>query len=165
MTRHVSACIGLGGNVGDVAGALQSSLAALAAHPEIRAVQASRMYRTPAWGREDQPDFLNACAVMETSLAPLELLDLLQALEQQHGRVRLSGGHWGPRTLDLDLLLYGQEVIDHPRLQVPHPWMHQRAFVLVPLAELVPQRVIPGLGTVQALLPGTETGEVAPIGG
>lgn len=165
MTSPVAAWIGLGANLGDAAGTLRAALAALAATPGIGAVQASRLYRTPAWGRVDQPDFLNACARLDTTLAPLELLDRLQAIERDHGRVRAPDSHWGPRTLDLDLLLYGSGCIDHPRLQVPHPFMHLRAFVLVPLAELWPQARIPGHGSVAALLGGMETSQVRPIGG
>lgn len=158
-------CIGLGANLGDAQATLRQALATLAADPDIHNLQASALYRSRAWGREDQPDFINACACFDTALAPLVLLDRLQALELAHGRQRLPGGHWGPRTLDLDILLYGQQVIDHARLQVPHPWMTQRAFVLVPLAALGAQRQIPGHTTVADALAALDTSEVQPIGG
>ena len=106
-----------------------------------------------------------AFTCFSTALAPLALLDRLQALEQAHGRQRLPGGHWGPRTLDLDILLYGDRVIDQQRLQVPHPWMLQRAFVLLPLAELGADRFIPGFGTVAQGLAALDASEVQPIGG
>jgi 2-amino-4-hydroxy-6-hydroxymethyldihydropteridine diphosphokinase len=93
-------------------------------------------------GPADQPDYLNAVAMLDTRLAPLALLDALQGIEQQQGRVR-SGERWGPRTLDLDLLLYGSAVISGPRLEVPHPGIRQRSFVLVPLADLAPELVFP----------------------
>ena len=160
------ACIGLGANLGDAVGSLQSALRALVAVDGITDVQASPLYRTPAWGRTDQPDFINGCARLTTTLAPLALLDALQAIESTHGRVRLPDQRWGPRTLDLDLLLYDGQVIDHPRLQVPHPWMHQRAFVLVPLADVAPNTLIPGVGSVaDALLKVSGTSEVQRIGG
>lgn len=165
MDRPVRACIGLGANLGDAQGNVLQAIEALRSVPGVLSVQPSRLYRTPAWGRVDQPDFINACACFQTTLSPLALLDALQAIENAHGRVRLPGQHWGPRTLDLDLLLYGDAVIDDPRLTVPHPWMHQRAFVLVPLSEIAPEAVIAGIGTVTEALARIETGEVRPIGG
>ena len=165
MSQVAPVCIGLGANLGDAVTTLRQALASLAADPAVSGLQASRLYRSKAWGREDQPDFINACACFSTPLAPLALLDRLQAIELAHGRRRLPGGHWGPRTLDLDILLYGDQVIDLPRLQVPHPWMHQRAFVLLPLAELGGQRLIPGQGAVAARLAQLDTSEVSPIGG
>lgn len=158
-------CIGLGANLGDAQATLRQALATLAADPDIHDLQASALYRSRAWGREDQPDFINACACFSSTLAPLVLLDRLQALELAHGRQRLPGGHWGPRTLDLDILLYGQQVIDHARLQVPHPWMTQRAFVLLPLSVLDPQRPIPGHASVAQALAALDASEVRPIGG
>lgn len=158
-------CIGLGANLGDAAATLRAALAALGADPSMRALVASRLYRSPAWGRQDQPDFINACACLETTLPALALLQRLQALEAAHGRVRLPAGHWGPRTLDLDLLLYGQQVIELPQLQVPHPWMDQRAFVLRPLAEIAADRLVPGRGSVADLLAALDASQVVPIGG
>jgi len=151
----VVACVGLGGNVGDVAGTLRGALAALAEVPGTRLLRASRVYRTPAWGQRDQPDFLNAAATLETTLAPRQLLEALFAIEQRFGRDRSGAAErWGPRTLDLDLLLYGDAVVDEPGLRVPHPHLHERAFALVPLAEIAPAAPIPGHGRVcDALAP------------
>ena len=98
--------------------------------------RASRLYRTPAWGRTDQPDFINAVVELRTRLAARVLLDYLLEIETRFGRVRREDDRWGPRTLDLDLLLFGEEVLDVPGLHVPHPRLHERAFVLVPLAEI-----------------------------
>lgn len=131
----VLAYVGLGANLGDAAATLRGVLDELAAAPGVLACTASRLYRT-APVEAQGPDFVNAVAALSTTLAPLALLDLLQALEQRHGRERPYRN--APRTLDLDLLLYGDEAIDHPRLSVPHPRMHERAFVLAPLCELAP---------------------------
>ncbi|VTQ73082.1 2-amino-4-hydroxy-6-hydroxymethyldihydropteridinepyrophosphokinase [Stenotrophomonas maltophilia] len=137
------AWIGLGANLGDAAATVGAAIAALDALPGTRLRQASRLYATPAWGNEDQPPFVNAVASVETTLPADELLQAMLALEQGFGRVRDPAMHWGPRALDLDLLLYGAQVLDHPGLQVPHPYMHERAFVLVPLAEIAPDLAIP----------------------
>lgn len=163
MNRAVRAFVGLGGNVGEVAAALRAALEALDALPGTRLLQASRVYRTPAWGMEQQPDFLNAVAMLETALAPRALLDALLAIERVHGRERDAGGQrWGPRTLDLDLLLHGDAVIDEPGLSLPHPQLHRRGFVLLPLAELAPDVEVPGLGRVDALLAAVDTGGIVP---
>ena len=153
MTR-LQACVGLGGNVGEVARTLAGALDALGRLPRTRLLRASGLYRTPAWGRRDQPDFINAAAVLETALPARELLDALLAIEQRFGRDRdaADGARWGPRTLDLDLLLYGEREIDEPGLQVPHPHLHQRAFALVPLAAIAPDALIPGRASVAAAL-------------
>ncbi len=119
--------------------------------PETRLLRASRLYRTPAWGQIEQPDFINAVAMIETGLGARELLDRLLAIERDFGRVRAEDERWGPRTLDLDLLLFGDAVIDEPGLQVPHPHLHERAFALVPLAEIAPELPIPGAGIVGEL--------------
>ncbi|MBJ6982905.1 2-amino-4-hydroxy-6-hydroxymethyldihydropteridine diphosphokinase [Luteimonas sp. MC1572] len=153
----VTAAVGLGGNVGDVGQALASALAALDALPGTRLLRASRSYRTPAWGLQSQPDFINAAATLQTTLAPRALLDALLAIERDHGRERAAdGSRWGPRTLDLDLLVHGDAVIDAPGLVLPHPHLHLRAFVLVPLAEIAPDMEVPGHGTVRALLAGVD---------
>jgi|SRR5690606_12327983 len=153
MSTPVQACIGLGANLGDAAAAVRAAFPALAALPGTRLLACSRLYRTPAWGRTDQPDFINAAAVLETTLAPQALLQGLLGIEREAGRRRDGdAGRWGPRVLDLDLLLYGAHVLDEPGLQVPHPYLHQRAFVLAPLAEIAPQAVIPGHGSVAAVL-------------
>ena len=158
------ACVGLGGNVGDVAQTLTDALAALDALPETRLSSASRLYRTPAWGRLDQPAFLNAAAVLETRLPARELLEQLLAVEQRFGRERATAdARWGPRTLDLDLLLYGGHVLDEPGLRVPHPHLHERAFALVPLAEIAAGFAIPGRGTVRSALAALDAGGIEAI--
>jgi 2-amino-4-hydroxy-6-hydroxymethyldihydropteridine diphosphokinase len=138
----VTAALSLGGNVGDVAAAFDNTLDALRAHERIANLRASRIYVTPPWGKTDQPDFLNMAAAFETTLTPRELLALIRELEARAGRTREE--RWGPRTLDLDIILYGDQVIDEPDLQIPHPRAHERAFVLVPLAEIMPEARIHG---------------------
>jgi len=160
-----TACIGLGANLGDAAGALRAAFKALDGLPGTRLHRASRLYATPAWGNEDQPPFVNAAAVIHTQLAPQPLLHALLALERQAGRVRDPAVHWGPRVLDLDLLLYGGQVVDLPDLQVPHPYLHQRAFVLLPLAEIAPETMIPGHGRVRDAAMQVDACGIAPIGG
>jgi len=151
MTR---AAIGLGANLGDAAATLREAIAALARLPATELLRTSRLYRTPAWGRTEQPDFINAVALVETALPPRELLDALLVVERSFGRVRLDGERWGPRTLDLDLLLYGDQVIDEPGLRVPHPHLHERAFALLPLVEIAPNARIPGVGEVAVIAAG-----------
>jgi len=161
----VQACVGLGGNVGDVARTLAAAFEALDGLPETRLLRASRVYRTPAWGRRDQPDFLNAAALLETRLSAQALLAALLAIEQRHGRDRGrdEAARWGPRSLDLDLLLYGEAVIDAPGLEVPHPRLHERAFALVPLADVAPDALIPGRGRVASLLAGLDASGIEAI--
>ncbi|MDR5887037.1 2-amino-4-hydroxy-6-hydroxymethyldihydropteridine diphosphokinase [Vreelandella janggokensis] len=130
------AYIGLGSNLDNPTDQIRQALGELARLPLSDMVGASSLYATPPLGPQDQPDFINAVAALQTSLSPLALLDQLQALEQHHRRQRRR--HWGPRTLDLDLLLYDQLALDTPRLKLPHLHMHVRAFVLVPLYELAP---------------------------
>ncbi len=161
----VLACVGLGANLGDAQATLRAAINALAVLPQTRLLAASRLYRTPAWGNEAQPDFINAAVALETDLPAPVLLEQLLATEQQFGRVRQEGQQWGPRTLDLDLLLYGEQVIDLPQLQVPHPYLHQRAFALLPLAEVAAGACIPGHGTVRDALVGMKTCDITPIGG
>ncbi|WP_238333352.1 2-amino-4-hydroxy-6-hydroxymethyldihydropteridine diphosphokinase [Luteimonas marina] len=155
-------CVGLGGNVGDVAHALSQALAALDTLPRTRLLRASRFYRTPAWGRREQPDFINAAATLETALSARELLDGLLDIERRFGRERAADGsdRWGPRTLDLDLLLHGGAVIDEPGLRVPHPHLHERAFALLPLADIALDAVIPGVGTVAQALAALDAGGI-----
>jgi 2-amino-4-hydroxy-6-hydroxymethyldihydropteridine diphosphokinase len=149
----VLACIGLGGNLGDVAAAIESAWAGFDALPQTKLLRRSRLYRTPAWGMTAQPDFLNAAAMLSTTLSADELLAELLRIERQAGRDRdMQSERWGPRALDLDLLLYGDAVIAHPGLCVPHPHLHERAFVLVPLAEIAPDVLVPGRGRVDTLL-------------
>jgi 2-amino-4-hydroxy-6-hydroxymethyldihydropteridine diphosphokinase len=163
MTPHVRACIGLGANLGDAADTLRRAVDALAACDGIEVLRTSRLYRTPAWGREDQPDFINAVALVDTTLAPRALLERLLAVESAFGRQRAEGERWGPRTLDLDLLLYGDAVVDEPGLHVPHPHLHERAFALVPLLDVMPEARIPGYGDARDAVSGLEMSNIHPL--
>ena len=146
------AAVGVGANLGDVARSVRDAIDALGQLPGTRLVQASRLYRTPAWGVTAQPDFINAVALLDTGLSARALLEALLDIERVHGRVRVDGERWGPRTLDLDLLLHGDAIIDEAGLRVPHPHLHERAFALVPLAEIAAAEPFPGHGSVgQAL--------------
>ena len=146
----VTAYIGLGSNLENPRDQVTRALEELAAIPETTLIDASSLYRSAPIGPEGQPDYINAVARLKTRLSPLQLLDALQTIEDAHGRVREE--RWGARTLDLDLLLYGEQHIQHERLTVPHPEMHRRAFVLVPLAEIAPELEIPAKGGVMSLL-------------
>ena len=150
MTR---AYVALGANLGDRESTLREAVDALAAEDGIEVVAVSTLRETEPVGVGEQPRFLNGAAELETTLTSRELLARLLAVEQRFGRIRSPGEH-GPRTLDLDLLLYGDEVIDEPGLAVPHPRLHERSFVLEPLAELAPGLVVPGRGDVESLLRG-----------
>jgi 2-amino-4-hydroxy-6-hydroxymethyldihydropteridine diphosphokinase len=130
------AYLGLGSNLGDRLGNLQLAVDALAARDDVAMIAVSRVYETAPVGGPEQDDYLNAVAAVETELSPRQLLGVAQAIEQQAGRVRTV--RWGPRTLDVDVLLVGDERVDEPDLQVPHPRLHERAFVLVPLHDLAP---------------------------
>jgi 2-amino-4-hydroxy-6-hydroxymethyldihydropteridine diphosphokinase len=147
------AYVGLGANLGDREATLRAAVEALAAEDGIEVAAVSTLRETDPVGVGDQPRFLNGAVAVETTLAPHELLDRLLAVERRFGRVRVPGEH-GPRTLDLDLLLYGGDRIDEPGLTVPHPRVHERRFVLEPLAELAPGLVVPGRGDVDSLLAG-----------
>lgn len=151
MDTQQVAFVGLGANLGEAAQTVREALQALDALPASRLLRASRLYRTRAWGVEAQPDFINAVAMVQTALSPRELLDALLALERAHGRDRAQETRWGPRTLDLDLLVHGDAQIDEPGLRLPHPHLHERAFVLLPLAEIAPDAVVPGAGRVREL--------------
>jgi len=146
-----TAYIGLGSNLDDPRAQVLAALHALAALPRSRVLRHSRLYRSAPWGRRDQPEFINAAAMLQTTLAPRELLDELLAIERNAGRAR-DGTRWGPRVLDLDVLLYGSRVVDESGLRVPHPHLAERAFVLLPLAEIAPEVQVPGLARVDALL-------------
>lgn len=143
MTR---AYVGLGSNLGDREESIRR------AAKLIGATRLSAIRETEPWGYEDQPRFLNAAAELDTELTPRELLDLLLRTERELGRVRAGVPRHGPRVIDLDLLLYGDVRIDEPGLTVPHPHLHERRFVLEPLAELDPDVPVPGLGRVSVLL-------------
>ena len=144
--------VGLGSNLGDREQTLEAALAELAADPGIELVAVSRLIETEPVGYTAQPRFLNGVAALETELPARDLLDRLLELERRFGRRREDVPPQGPRTLDLDLLLYGEAEIDEPGLRVPHPRLHERGFVLGPLAEVAPGLDVPGLGPVEALL-------------
>lgn len=155
----VTAYIALGSNLTQPLRQLQAAFAALAALPGSELTARSSLYRSAPEGYSDQPDFVNAAAALRTTLSARALLDALLAIERAHGRVRTFAN--APRTLDLDIALYGDQVIREPGLTVPHPRMTTRAFVLVPLAEIAPQVVVPGHGPVRALLAGVDAGSLA----
>ena len=164
LAPPLPAWVAFGGNLGDVRTTVDAALAALDAHPSVRVLSRSRFYRTPAWGVTDQPDFINGVAALETALSPRELLDLLLATELAFGRARGADvPRWGPRTLDLDLLLYADRVLDEPGLCLPHPRLHERAFVLVPLAEIAPSLLVPGRGRVADLLAAVDAAGIEAI--
>ena len=148
MTR---AYVGLGSNLGDRERTLRAAIGVLAAEERIDVLAVATLRETEPVGVGAQPPFLNGALELETTLTARELLDRLLAVEQRFGRVRIPGEH-GPRTLDLDLLLYGDEVIDEPGLAIPHPRLHERRFVLEPLHELAPGLVVPGRGDMESLL-------------
>lgn len=163
MNPTVRAYVGLGGNVGDVATTLEEALWAIDALPQTSIRAQSALYRSPAWGNTDQPDFINAVVELQTRLTPRVLLDQLLAIEERFGRVRSEGEKWGPREIDLDLLLFGEETLDEPGLHLPHPHLHERAFVLVPLAEIAPTLEITGRGRVDALLAVVDASGIEPV--
>jgi 2-amino-4-hydroxy-6-hydroxymethyldihydropteridine diphosphokinase len=143
--------IGLGANLGDREGTIRAAVERLDADPEIEVLAVSSLRETDPVGYEDQPRFLNAAAALRSELTPRQLLDRMLEIERELGRVR-DGPRYGPRTIDLDLLLHGDAVVDEPGLQIPHPRLAERAFVLEPLVELDPLLEVPGRGSVQALL-------------
>ncbi len=153
MTR---AFIGLGSNLGDREAQIAAAVELLRQEEGVEVVGVSALRLTDPVGYLDQPRFLNGAAAVETSLGARELLERLLAIERGLGRERESGPRHGPRTIDLDLLVFGAETIDEPGLQVPHPRLAERKFALEPLAELEPALEVPGLGPVQALLAGLQ---------
>ena len=150
------AYIGIGSNLDDPEKQVRGAIDALKRLPRTTFVRGSRLYRTAPWGKADQPAFVNAAAAVSTALSPRELLDALLAIERAHGRER-GGERWGPRVIDLDILVYGDARIDEPGLHVPHPHLAERAFVLLPLADLDPDLEIPGQGRVRALVDRVDT--------
>jgi 2-amino-4-hydroxy-6-hydroxymethyldihydropteridine diphosphokinase len=146
-----SALIGLGGNVGDVRATFARAIDAICEKAKARLVARSSDYSTPPWGEENQPPFVNACIEIETALEPQALLQALQDVERAHGRDRATERRWGPRTLDLDLLAYDDLALDASGLILPHPRLFERAFVLVPLSEIAPDRRISGRTAAEAL--------------
>ena len=139
-----SALIALGGNVGDVRATFEKAIANICGMAQAALVARSSDYSTPPWGEEDQARFVNACIEIDSSLDPHALLFVLHKVEQKFGRDRAREKRWGPRTLDLDLIAYDDVALDKPELTLPHPRLFERAFVLVPLAEIAPDRVIGG---------------------
>lgn len=149
------AYIALGSNLGDPRRQLLDAMDALARLPATQLLRRSRLYRTPPWGVLEQPPFINAAALLDTGLAPHDLLDALLAIERRAGRVRAERN--GPRTLDLDLLHMEGVQLDDERLTLPHPRIAERAFVLLPLADLAPDLLLPGQGRVAELLAAADT--------
>jgi 2-amino-4-hydroxy-6-hydroxymethyldihydropteridine diphosphokinase len=156
MTRVYLA---LGSNLADPLHQVDAALAALDALPQTSRVATSSLYRTPPYGPPDQPDYLNAVVALETGLTAETLLDHTQHIELEHGRVR-KAERWGPRTLDLDILLFGDAVINTPRLTVPHYDMHNRAFMLLPLLEIAPQLTFPDGTPLAPLLAELDQSEI-----
>lgn len=150
--------IGIGSNLGDPVAQVQQAVKLLAQLPNSKVTAVSSLYASSPVGPQDQPDFINAVAQLKTQLKSIDLLDALQALEQDAGRVRKR--HWGERTLDLDVLLYNQDVINHPRLIVPHPEMRKRRFVLLPLLEIAPTITLPDQHRLAEDLPLTADQEI-----
>jgi len=145
------AYIGLGSNLGDGPAIIRAALAGLDRYAQIQGTRVSSFYRSAAWGCTDQPDFTNAVAALETGVDPPTLLAICQSVEQSLGRER-PAVRWGPRIIDIDLLCCGDYVSQQPELQLPHPLIHLRAFVMVPLLELEPELVLPGIGPLRACL-------------
>jgi len=159
----VLAAVGIGSNLEDPEAQVRSALQALETLPGCQLVSASSLYRSAPMGPQDQPDYINAAALLETTLGPHALLDALQAVERAHHRVRER--HWGPRTLDLDLLTFGRICVADTRLTVPHPGLTLRAFVVFPLAEIAPELEIPGLpapGTLRERMGETDIVRLTP---
>lgn len=149
-----TAYLGLGSNLGDRLANLQSAVELLAAQPGVKVVRSSRVYETDPVGGPPQTDYLNAVVEVETGLSPRELLDACMEVERLLGRIRNE--RWGPRIIDVDVLTYGEEEIDEPGLMVPHPRMHERGFVLVPLTELAADPSLPGGRRLSTLRLGPE---------
>lgn len=162
MTDVATAYLGLGSNIGDKRGNISRALAIIVRNPAIRLVARSRDYRSAPWGVTGQDWFVNACAAVETTLAPEQLLAQCLAAEEELGRVRVE--RWGPRIVDCDVLVYGDVASDDPRLTLPHPRLTERGFVLVPLAEIAPGLMICGK-SVQAWLKSVPHLDVVPVDG
>jgi 2-amino-4-hydroxy-6-hydroxymethyldihydropteridine diphosphokinase len=143
--------VGLGANLGERERTIRRALALLEAQPDVEVVAVSTLRETEPVGYVDQPRFLNGVAALETNATPRDVLERLIRVERALGRTR-DGPRWGPRIIDLDLLLYGEQIVDEPGLRVPHPRLTERRFVLEPLAELDPGLVVPGAGRVETLL-------------
>ncbi|MEM6511908.1 MAG: 2-amino-4-hydroxy-6-hydroxymethyldihydropteridine diphosphokinase [Pseudomonadota bacterium] len=152
MNRHhgVDAFIGVGSNLSHPVQQVEAAFERIDGMPETRLTATSSLYRSSPFGGIEQPDYVNAVAGVSTNLDARALLEALLSIEQQQGRER-DGSRWGPRVIDLDLLIYGSDTVDEPGLQVPHPGIAQRNFVLLPLGELAPDLVIPGLGALSSI--------------
>ena len=157
-----AAYIGLGSNLDDPEHHVRTALDDLSRMPATRAGRRSRLFRTPPWGGVSQPPFVNAAAEVWTALEPRPLLDALLAIERRHGRVR-NATRWGPRTLDLDILAFGECVVDDADLHIPHPRLAERAFVLLPLADIDENLHVAGVGRVGDLLGRVDTSSCVPI--
>lgn len=149
-TRWSPAYVGIGSNLNSPEEQVRQAILELKSLPDCRVTSVSALYRSAPMGPADQADFINAVAALLTSLTPHALLATLQGIEDAHGRKRY-GERWGPRTLDLDLLIFGSRIIEDDDLTVPHPGIRERNFVLLPLCELAPQLNVPGMGAVSAL--------------
>jgi 2-amino-4-hydroxy-6-hydroxymethyldihydropteridine diphosphokinase len=145
------ALIGMGGNLGAIRATLDCAVATLCDGADVRLVARSSDYLTPPWGLTDQPAFINRCIIVATRLTPRKLLDRAQRIEAVLGRDRASVRRWGPRPLDIDIIAYDNVTLDEPGLRLPHPRVMERAFVLVPLAEIAPERQIAGERIVDVL--------------
>jgi 2-amino-4-hydroxy-6-hydroxymethyldihydropteridine diphosphokinase len=154
----IHAYIGLGSNLDNPVAQLDRAIVTLKKHDDVKNLRVSSIYGSKPVGPQDQPDYVNAVASFETDLSPIDLLDLLQSIEQSQRRVRER--HWGPRTLDLDLLLYGQETIQLPRLTVPHTFMLERGFVIKPLSDLAPDMLLANGKTVTEQLQQLDTSDL-----
>lgn len=162
MTHEAVAYVGIGSNLAEPLQQVQRAVAALEKLPSVDLLAVSPWYGShPVGGPADQPDYINGVACLKTSLLPHALLDALQAIEHQQQRVRRE--RWGARTLDLDLLLYDNECVHDDRLTLPHPRLHERAFVLVPLADIAPQLTLPNGCSVASLLPALSTEGLWPL--
>ncbi|MGO3345609.1 MAG: 2-amino-4-hydroxy-6-hydroxymethyldihydropteridine diphosphokinase [Marinomonas sp.] len=155
------AYIGLGSNLENPMAQMLSAIEQLSSHPDIVDFRVSALYSSKPVGPQDQPDYVNAVASIQTQLLPIELLDLLQSIEQSHHRIRER--HWGPRTLDLDVLLYANETINLPRLTVPHPYMLERGFVIRPLMDLAPEMLLSNGNTVSEHIRQLDTSDLVSI--
>lgn len=164
IREPVRAWVGLGGNLGNVEVTLNEALLVLDGLPQTSVRAQSSFYRSPPWGRSDQPAFINAAVELQTRLAPQVLLDYLLEIETRFGRVRKPEDKWGPRKLDLDLLVYGDEQLNQPGMHVPHPRLSERAFVLVPMNEIAPKLDIPGHGVVRDLLAALDASSIEAMG-
>lgn len=153
------AILGLGGNIGEPKSAMATVIRALASGPRTKLSHVSKLYRTPPWGKIDQPDFYNACVAIKTDFQPVELLDHCLELERSLKRERLE--RWGPRTIDIDILMFGNDTISTERLIVPHPRMTERAFVLLPLSDFAASAIIANRTVSDWLMEADQGGIVA----